>query len=487
LLRDRENDIHTCMIKPLSIYNSLTRRKEDFKPLSDLSVNMYTCGPTVYDTAHIGNFRTYTTSDVVNRVLRVNGYQVKFVMNITDVGHLSGDNSGDADIGDDRLQKAAMEKGKTAWEIAEHYAEEFFNDYRKLNLIQPELFSKATEHIKEQISLVQVLEAKGFTYKITDGIYFDTKEYEKKTGSKYGVLSDLDKIKEGARVEPNLEKRNPRDFALWKFSEVPGERHMEWESPWGIGFPGWHIECSAMSMKYLGETIDIHIGGEDIKQIHHTNEIAQSEAATGKKFVNYWIHGAFLKVDGGRMGKSLGNAFTLADIEAKGYDPLALRYFYLGGHYRDQINFTWEALESAQNALNNLKSTLRSMLEKREHERTRLSDEKLEKIDVYNERFVNALNDDINTPQALAVMWEMVKSNIPTPDKVDMLYNFDEVLGLKLREVTPSTNKELPQEIKRLMQQREDLRREGKFDEADKLRELIEQKGFDVKDTKIDA
>jgi cysteinyl-tRNA synthetase len=315
----------------LRIYNSLSKNEEVFKPHLPDTVGVYTCGPTVYDYVTIGNWRTYTLGDLLIRALRLNGYKPTYVMNITDVGHLTGDNLGDADTGEDRLEKASRREGKTAWEIAAFYTDDFLQGYKKLNLTQPKLFAKATDHITEQISLVEQLIARGFAYQISDGIYFDTLSYEN-AGFTYGELSNLQMIKEGVRVLINHEKKNPRDFALWKFStakEGGEKRHMEWPSPWGVGFPGWHIECSAMSMKYLGAQFAIHVGGEDLKSTHHPNEIAQSQGATGLvPFVAYWMHGAFLQVDGGKMGKSLGNAYSLHDIESHGFSPLALRYFY---------------------------------------------------------------------------------------------------------------------------------------------------------------
>lgn len=471
------------MSKPLSFYNSLSRKEEEFKPINPPNVGMYTCGPTVYDRKHIGNFRTYTLSDLIVRTLKYNGFNVTHIMNFTDVGHLTGDNEGDADTGVDRLVKAAQRDRKTAWEVAETYGQQFIEDFEKMNLLKPEQFVKATDHIQEQIELVKKLEENGLTYKTSDGIYFDTVAYEQHTGNKYGELSTLDKIREGARIEANPEKRNPRDFALWKFSPEGEKRDMEWESPWGVGFPGWHIECSAMSMKYLGETFDLHVGGEDLRSTHHPNEIAQSEGATKKLFVKYWVHGAFILIDGERMSTSKGNNYNVGHIVEKGFDPLALRYLYLSTHYKKVMNFTWEALENAQNSLNSLRDLLSSMLEKRDHERTELSDEKLEKIDVYSERFINALNDDLNTPQALAVMWEMLKSNIPTTDKVDLLYNFDEILGLNLREVTPQSSVNIPAEVVDLVKSREALRSEGKFNEADKIRQDIAEKGYEITDT----
>lgn len=449
---------------------------------------MYTCGPTVYSTPTVGNFRTYTTADLMVRALKYLGYQTKYVMNLTDVGHLTGDNHGDADTGEDRLEKAAKKEGKTAWEIAAAYSTEFLAHMKLLNISMPDVMCKATDHIPEQIAMIQKLEQKGFAYTITDGIYFDTVSYEK-MGNRYGELSTLDEVKEGARVEPNPEKKNPRDFALWKFSPSTGSglprRQMEWDSPWGVGFPGWHIECSAMSTKYLGDQFDIHAGGEDLRSTHHPNEIAQAEGATGKKpFVKYWIHGAFLLVDGGRMGKSLGNAYTVQDIIDKGYDPLALRYFYMTGHYRKQLNFTWEALGASSTALVRLRKMYHQF--DAERERTVVSPEKLHDIDHYRVEFATALSRDLDMPGALAVVWEVAKSNIPAMDKRDLLTSFDEVLGLNLMDNGQWTmDKEIPEEIQQLMEKRHALRGEKKWAEADALRDEIVAKGYAVEDKQL--
>ena len=460
--------------------NSLSNKKEKFIPLNSPHVGMYTCGPTVYKDVSIGNFRTYVVADILYRVLEFNGYKVKHVMNLTDVGHLTGDSLGNADIGEDKMEKSAKEQGKTAWDIAKFYIDAFLKDFDELNLIRPAVFPRATEHINEQIDLVKKIEKAGFTYKTSDGIYFDTEAYEKSTGKKYGELSTLESIKEGARVKKNPEKKNPRDFALWKFSGKPGVRQMEWESPWGLGFPGWHLECSAMSMKYLGESFDIHTGGEDLRSTHHPNEIAQSESASGKLFVKYWIHVTFLKIDGQKMSKSKGNAYTLSDIKKKGYDPMALRYLFLTAYYRDPLNFTWEALTSAQNAYDKLKSRLFSL--KGVNARTVLSEGKEEKIEGYRKRFLKAVNDDLDTPKALSILWEAVKSNIPSEDKYDLALYFDEVLGLRLSDFS-SFDIKVPDKVGKLMDERENLRKGGMFEEADKIRERIYELGFVVKDT----
>ncbi|OGY16224.1 MAG: cysteine--tRNA ligase [Candidatus Chisholmbacteria bacterium RIFCSPHIGHO2_01_FULL_49_18] len=471
----------------MKIYNSLSRKIEEFQPIVPTKVGVYTCGPTVYDYLTIGNWRTYTLGDLLVRTLTFFGYQVTYVMNITDVGHLTGDNLGDADMGDDRMENSAKREGKTAWEVAAFYTNDFLESFSKLNLTQPERFSKATDHIQEQIDLVQAIEKRGFVYRIDDGVYFDTAAYEA-VGNRYGELSTLDAIKEGARVQPNPRKKNPRDFALWKFSPERSRRDMEWPSPWGKGFPGWHIECSAMSMKYLGDQFDVHVGGEDLKSTHHPNEIAQSEAATGKKpFVKYWVHGAFLLVDGGRMGKSKGNAYTLLDVTERGFDPMALRYFYFTGHYRSPQNFTWEGLGAAANALNRLRMSVSSF--RKAKERSSLSREKLGKLEEYRQRFKAALENDLSVPEALSVVWEVVKSNIPDYDKYDLLLAFDQVLGLKLNEVSEAYGLQeidlssLPEDIGKEIQSREDLRKQGKFAEADIVRKRLEEKGFIVEDT----
>lgn len=467
----------------LKIYNSLTRRIEEFKPFNPPTVTMYTCGPTVYDFAHIGNFRTYTTSDLLLRNLVYNGFQTKYVMNITDVGHLTNDTSGGADTGEDKLEKSAKKEGKTAWEIAQFYTNAFLSDFKSLNLIEPEKFCKATEHIKEQISLIEILEKKKFTYATSDGVYFDTGKFKD-----YGKLSDLDEIKEGARVEVNEEKRNPRDFALWKFSPSTSslqsggqagkvQRHMEWESPWGVGFPGWHIECSAMSMKYLGETIDIHAGGMDLKQIHHQNEIAQSEAVTGKRFVNFWVHSAFVLVANEKMSKSLGNIYRVYDLEKKGYDPLALRYLYMQTHYRQEMNFTFAGLDGAAHALQNLREKIVMCEDYGSNSGAK----------EYEDRFLDAVNDDLNMPQALAVVWELIKSDEANSAKLKSLLKFDEVLGLDLADTRKEQLKKsvisVPDEVRKMVEEREDFRKNRQYTKADHLRNKIKKLGYDVLDT----
>ena len=447
------------------LFNSLTRQIEEFKPINPAQVGMYTCGPTVYDYAHIGNFRTYTTSDILLRVLKYNGFDVKHVMNITDVGHLTGDNIGDADFGEDRMEKSAKKEGKSAWEIAQFYTEAFLKDFDRLTLEKPFVFAKATEHIKEQIDLIKKLEEKGFTYATDDGIYFDTTKFPD-----YGKLSTLDEIKAGARVDLVPGKKSHRDFALWKFSKPDERRHMEWDSPWGVGFPGWHIECSAMSMKYLGEHLDIHVGGMDLRSTHHPNEIAQSEAATGKPFVNYWVHGAFILVEGQRMSKSLGNNYTVDDLLKHGFHPLALRYLYLQTHYRQEMNFTLEALEGAQNALNRLQKELNMWEEP--------------KIGCagFEEDFLKAVNDDLNMPQALSLVWELVKSDYPASAKAQSLLKMDQVLGLGLKQLGLQKEKKIPDEVLQMIREREQLRKQKRYHLADQLRDKIRKLGYEISD-----
>ncbi|GDX62053.1 cysteine--tRNA ligase [Candidatus Levyibacteriota bacterium] len=477
----------------LRIYNSLTKKIESFHPSSPLRVTMYACGPTVYDYATIGNFRTYILSDVLLRTLRFCKLQVTYVMNITDVGHLTGDNFGDADSGEDKMEKSAKRLGKNAWEIAQFYTDAFIKDYELLRLEKPLIFAKATENIPEQIVLIKKLEEEGFTYQITDGIYFDTIKFPE-----YGELSTLDEVRDGARVEINKEKRSSRDFALWKFSNskekslsgreaVHKKRQMEWDSPWGKGFPGWHIECSAMSLKYLSlgifdegkfhaensQTIDIHLGGIDLQSIHHQNEIAQAEGATGKKFVKYWVHGAFILVDGKKMSKSLGNNYIMEDVTKNGFDPLALRYLYLQTHYRQEMNFTWGSLEASHNALVHLRDEVANLSEDKNH-----GDK------VYEQRFIDALQNDLDMPRALAIVWELIKSRRSDGEKLASIMKFDEVLGLDItrnrhiKEIYIS----VPDNINELIVKRTILRKEGKYQDADKIREELRKEGYIIED-----
>jgi cysteinyl-tRNA synthetase len=455
----------------LHLYNTLTKTVEEFVPHDPSQVTMYCCGPTVYDWAHIGNFRTYMMSDILLRTLRYLGFAVQYASNITDVGHMSSN----ADTGEDKMEKGAKREGKTAWDIAKLYTDAFLIDSKKLNITPPDFRPHATDFIKEQIAMVATLIDKGYAYTIDDGIYFDTgkcSDYGKLTGQ------NRDELKAGARVEPNPQKKHPTDFALWKFSPKNSKRAMEWESPWGKGFPGWHIECSAMSRTVLKtDQLDIHTGGMDLIPVHHTNEIAQSEAATGKvPFVRYWVHGQFMMVDNAKMAKSKGNFYRLADLEARTYDPLAMRYLYLTTHYRAFLNFTWEALTAAQNSLRELREFVSGL---------RQSSGSTKASGPFQKKFVEALENDLNMPQALAVVWEVAKSDIDDRDKYALLLDFDKVLGLGLKEATAVKQRLIPEEIRKLANKREEYRKQKKFAESDAVRKTIEAKGYILEDTPV--
>ncbi len=443
----------------LKLYNTLSRKKEDFKPIKKGEVGMYSCGPTVYSYQHIGNLRSYIFSDVLKRVLLYNGFKVKHVMNITDVGHLTSD----ADEGEDKIEKAAEKEKKEVWQIAEFYWKIFREDFKKLKIIEPDIWCKATEHIHEQIELIKKLDKKGYTYKTDDGIYFNTKKFKN-----YGKLARL-KIKglqAGKRIDLG-EKKNKTDFALWKFSSEPGIRQQEWDSPWGIGFPGWHVECSAMSMKYLGEHFDIHTGGEDHIPIHHTNEIAQSEAATGKKFVNYWIHGAFLTFKGEKVSKSKGGLYTITELEEQGNESLAYKYLCLIAHYKKPLEFSLESLKQAENSYKRLKNLV-----------SEIKDDGKINTD-YLVEFEKAINNDLDMPSALSILWNLVRNKIAI-GKLGAVKKMDEVLGLDLLK---KEKEKIPEEIQELAEKREKARKETNFELADKLREEIRKKGWQVEDT----
>ncbi|MBI3589071.1 MAG: cysteine--tRNA ligase [Candidatus Liptonbacteria bacterium] len=442
------------------LFDTYERKERLFVPLKPGRVKMYTCGPTVYDYPHIGNLRAYIVADVLRNTLEFNGYKVKQVINITDVGHLTSD----ADSGEDKMELSARKQKRSAFEIAELYTGIFKQNLLALNIKPPSVWSKATDHISEQITLIQRLEKAGYTYLTSDGVYFDTSRL-----SNYGHLARLGVagIKPGARVDIG-EKNKITDFALWKFSPKDRKRQMEWQSPWGIGFPGWHIECSAMAMKYLGETIDIHTGGIDHIPVHHTNEIAQSEAATGKQFVRYWMHVAFLTVNGKKMAKSEHNFVTLQDIVDRGYDPLAFRYLVLTSHYRAGLNFTWPSLRGAQKALLSLREKVSILGNKK------VSPDKQEL-----QEFKRCINNDFNTPQAIALLWKIADSPL-TPQKKAAILEFDKVLRLNLGYLL---SEKIPEEIRVLVQKREDLREDNKWEESDRVRQEIIKKGYEVRDT----
>jgi cysteinyl-tRNA synthetase len=447
----------------LRLFDTYTRTVREFEPLQQHEVGMYACGPTVYDYAHIGNLRTYVFEDVLRRVLVFNGYKIKYVMNITDVGHLTSD----ADTGEDRMEMGSKRTGLSAWEIAEIYTLEFKTDLQRLNILEPDILCRATEHIQDQIVFIQCIEENGYTYRTSDGIYFDTSKLPD-----YGYLArlNIEGLQSGARVEMS-EKCNPTDFALWKFSMPYEKRQMEWDSPWGMGFPGWHIECSAMAAKYLGTFFDIHCGGEDHIMVHHPNEIAQTQACHNTHLANYWMHGYFLQIDSSRMGKSEGNFLRLQTLIDKGYDPLAWRYFCLGAHYRSKLNFSWDSLDSAIKALNRLRMIVYEL------GKSSIPDK------AYVERFYKQINDDLNMPRALAVVWDMVKSNLSAPVKKATLVKFDQVLGLNLKDWEPVVE-EISDEIKELVEQRQQARKEKRWQDADELRERVRALGYEIDDTK---
>ncbi|MBT8368846.1 MAG: cysteine--tRNA ligase [Deltaproteobacteria bacterium] len=453
----------------LYLYNSLTRKKQQFEPIKNGAVGLYTCGPTVYNYAHIGNLRTYIFEDILKRVLIYNGYAVKHVMNITDVGHLTGDR----DMGEDKMEAGAAREGKSAWDIAEYYTRSFKRDLEQLNVLAPDVWVKATDTIPEQIALIKTLEEKGYTYPTSDGIYFDTSKFKDYTKLSH---QDLEALREGARVERNPEKRNPTDFALWKFSPQGSKRQMEWDSPWGVGFPGWHLECSAMSMKFLGEQLDIHCGGTDHIDVHHTNEIAQSEAATGKPFFNFWMHGAFLIIQGGKkMAKSEGNFLTLENAFLKNdINPLVYRFASFLTHYRKPMEYSDESIEAARNGLLHLQNQVRQITTAGVEAQSSVSAE-------FQKKFNETINDDLNMPRAMAVIQEMLKSKLSDAQKYNTVMDFDQVLGLQLDQL--AHDQAPPEAVQKLMDARLQARQEKDFATSDQLRAEIEALGYQVQDT----
>lgn len=457
----------------MQLYNTETHRKEEFKPLNEKQVTMYCCGPTVYNYAHIGNMRTYIFEDLLSRTLRLH-WPLKHVMNVTDVGHLVSD----ADEGEDKMEVATAREGKSAWDIAKFYEEKFFADYDALHCTRPTVISRATAHIAEMIALVKTLEEKGYTYRTRDGIYYDTSKFPR-----YDALvgrSRLEGLRGGARVEMSDEKKNPTDFALWKFSPKDKKRQMEWDSPWGVGFPGWHIECSAMAMKYLGPTIDIHCGGIDHVSVHHTNEIAQSEAATGRKYVDYWVHGEFLVLRAGKMSKSGGTFVTLQTLRDKGYDPLDYRYLCLTAHYRTQLEFTYESLDSARKSLQALRRETAQIATAAQKQPAVVTDRAAQA----KAKFQAAMEDDLNAPKALAVVWEAVRGAELNPaEKVEFLKFADGILALDLFRAPEKKPQALPAEIEALVQQRAAARAAKDYQKSDELRAQLAAAGYAVKDT----
>lgn len=454
----------------MKLYNTLTRNKDGFAPISSNEVKIYSCGPTVYNYAHIGNMRSYIFMDLLRRSLKWNGYSLKHVMNITDVGHLVSD----GDDGEDKMAKTAREQKRTPWEIAEYYTDIFLKDIDSLNITRPEIISKATDNISEMIAFVQGLEAKGFAYETSDGIYYDIGKFPE-----YGKLSraNIDEQQAGARVEVNSEKRHPADFALWK--KAPKEHIMQWESPWGMGYPGWHIECSAMGLKYLGEEFDIHTGGVDHIPIHHENEIAQSEGLLGHPSAHFWMHGEFMLVDGGKMSKSLGNTYTIAQLGERGYTPLEFRYFCLNAHYRQKLNFTFDAMDSAKKSLRNL----RTAVQKHNGADGELSDET---VNAFRADFDEAVSDDLNIPKALGIVWNMAKYDVKSDKMYRLILEADKVLGLDLDSVSeeePEAKIDIDAEIQAQIDARAAAKKAKNYAEADRIRAELLAKGIALIDT----
>ncbi len=470
----------------LKLYNTLTRKKEAFKPIKKNKVGLYACGPTVYWYAHIGNMRAYIFEDILRRTLEYNGYDVKHVVNITDVGHLTSN----ADTGEDKMEKGAKRDKKSVWEIAEHYTKAFKKDIAKLNIKKPSVWTKATDYIAEQIEIIEKLEKKGFTYLINDGVYFNTSKLDN-----YGKLwgSKRVQLKAGARVEMVKGKRNPSDFALWKLTPVGTKREMEWDSPWGRGFPGWHTECVAMAKAKLGIPFDIHCGGIDHVRIHHTNEIAQSEAAYGEIPARFWMHNEFLALKGEKMSKSKGDVIRIKTLEEKGIDPLSYRYLCLGSHYRGKMTFSWEALKAADNSLNHLRRAI-ALLKKGQAD-----------IEKEKEKFLEIINDDLNTPQALAFLHQIIKDRkLSDSQKHSLSMDFDRIFGLNLNRYILKARKgkftlngrivkfeyrlisgenKLPKKMERLIGQQVKYRAINDWNKADKARGEIEKMGYNARDT----
>lgn len=446
-------------------YNTLTHSKEKFSPINKEEVRIYSCGPTVYKDATIGNMRTNIFQDTLRRTLEYNGLKVKQAMNITDVGHLVSD----GDEGEDKMIKSARQEGKEPLEIANYYTKLFFKDLENLNIEIPEIICRATDNIEDMLKAVEDLVKRGYAYETSSAIYFDISKLDK-----YPILSNLDieNQKAGARVEVDKEKRNPHDFAVW--IKAPENHLMKWNSPWGPSYPGWHIECSVMSKKYLGEVFDIHTGGIDLIPTHHENEIAQSKGMCGKIPANYWMHGEFLLINGGKMSKSLGNVYLLQDIIDRGYEPLVYKLFCYSIQYRKKLNFTWEGMDSAKISLDRLREAYQKHLNGTDE-----IDENI--LEQYKNNFNEAINDDLNMPVAMSVVWELAKRPEKSKKVSQLLKDFDRVLGLKIDEYK---KQDVPDEIKELLKQREEARKNKDWSESDKLRDIIKEKGYIVKDSK---
>ena len=456
----------------IKFYNTLTRKKEEFKPIDEREIRMYSCGPTVYYYAHIGNLRAYLFMDNLRRVLKYNGYNLKHVMNITDVGHLVSD----ADEGEDKMLKAAKRENKNPFEIAEFYMKAFLKDIDKLNIDRPEIIARATEHIDVMEEYVKQIIENGYTYETEDTVYFDTSKLDK-----YGVLSNrnVEDQKAGARVEFDSNKKNISDFALW--IKAPENHIMKWDSFFGKSYPGWHLECSAMGYKYLGDHFDIHTGGIDHIPIHHENEIAQSKGFCGKIPANFWMHVEFLQINGGKMSKSLKNVYLLKDIIEKGYDPLTYKLFCYSCHYRNKLNFTWEGIEATSKSLERLRNSYKINVNGTDE----LTSQDIERLNKIEENFHKAINDDLNMPLAMSYVWEVARFEKKSPKVAKMLAKFDTVLGVEVDKVVlDNINEEIPQKILNLVEQRRIARESKDWAKSDELRGLILQNGYTVKDTK---
>ncbi|MFP4416146.1 MAG: cysteine--tRNA ligase [Chitinivibrionales bacterium] len=478
------------MADTLHLYNTATRQKEKFEPMHDV-VGLYCCGPTVYNYAHIGNLRTYVWEDVLKRTLLSLGYPVRHVTNITDVGHLTSDE----DTGEDKMETGARREGKTVWDIAEHFTQSFRRDIAALNISEPDVWPRATGHIKEMIQMVQTLEQKGYTYQTSDGIYFDTTRFHRYTDF---ARLDPDTLRAGSRIDMG-EKKHPTDFAVWKHSPREVRRAMEWDSPWGRGFPGWHIECSVMALKYLPQPIDIHCGGQEHIRVHHTNEIAQAEAATGKQFVRFWLHGEWLTLDSGKMAKSGGNSITLERLQEEGIDPLAYRLFTFSAHYRTPLTFSWEGIRSAQKSLDNLRALISGEIA----DASEVQDQKREREILGS--FYAALYDDLNTSRALAALYDVLrKTTLSALEKRMAVVRADEILALDLLKQLPvetveefrfddgttvvvvggadQFSKDQARQVARKVYERRIARKNKDFQSADAIRDELKSRGVEVRD-----
>lgn len=463
-------------MKKLKLYNTLHNRKEIFKPIEPGKVKLYTCGLTVYNYAHIGNLRTYVFEDILKRTLRYNGFDLLHVMNITDIGHLTSD----ADSGEDKMVLSAQKQNKSVWEIAEHYTQAFEKDLKNLNILFPDKHVKATEEIPAMIDLIKRIEKNGYTYQSGGNVYYDISQCDD-----YGKLAnlDLDNLQAGARIVVDNAKKNPHDFVLWFTKSKFKDQEMKWDSPWGKGYPGWHIECSAISMKHLGDHFDIHCGGIDHIPVHHTNEIAQAEAATGEKWVNYWLHGEFLIFKHHKMSKSRNEFLTLDLLNEKGYSPLVYRYFCLGAHYRKKLNFSYESLDAAKESLKRIRDKIITIERNLES-----SFDKAKYTEKFKQDFVAQINNDLNMPAALAVLWQVLKTDkIGNKEKYDLILDFDQVLGLRLKD-SSKIIKEMKHEevdsklVEKLIKDREKARENRNWSQADEIRKKLDELGVEVRD-----